>query len=65
MGTLTSWNPLGHSRPVTGLLSVIGYKIKDGRMRTEEDRRGRKHIPEVIAQSDVHTAVDLISPRNK
>jgi len=20
MGTLTSWNPLGHSRPVTGLL---------------------------------------------
>jgi len=21
-GTLTSWNPLGHSRPVTGLLTV-------------------------------------------
>jgi hypothetical protein len=20
MGTLTSWNPLGHSRPVTGVL---------------------------------------------
>jgi len=23
MGTLTSWNPLGHSRPVTGLLLHI------------------------------------------
>jgi hypothetical protein len=22
MGTLTSWNPLGHSRPVTGLLVI-------------------------------------------
>jgi hypothetical protein len=26
VGTLTSWNPLGHSRPVTGLL----YKAKTG-----------------------------------
>jgi hypothetical protein len=23
MGTLTSWNPLGHSRPVTGLLYLV------------------------------------------
>ena len=22
-GTLTSWNPLGHSRPVTGLLTTL------------------------------------------
>ena len=25
LGTLTSWNPLGHSRPVTGLLLDHGY----------------------------------------
>jgi hypothetical protein len=23
MGTLTSWNPLGHSRPVTGLIYLF------------------------------------------
>jgi hypothetical protein len=23
LGTLTSWNPLGHSRPVTGLLYLF------------------------------------------
>ena len=23
LGTLTSWNPLGHSRPVTGLLYIL------------------------------------------
>jgi len=46
---------------------VLGYKIKDGRMRTEEDRRERKNNTEVTAPwpSDVYTAVDLISPRNK
>jgi len=27
MGTLTSWNPLGHSRPVTGLLYFYLYCI--------------------------------------
>ena len=26
MGTLTSWNPLGHSRPVTGLLYLLQKK---------------------------------------
>ena len=25
LGTLTSWNPLGHSRPVTGLLYLYYY----------------------------------------
>ena len=25
LGTLTSWNPLGHSRPVTGLLNIYIY----------------------------------------
>jgi len=25
LGTLTSWNPLGHSRPVTGLLYLYFY----------------------------------------
>jgi len=25
LGTLTSWNPLGHSRPVTGLLYVLYF----------------------------------------
>jgi len=47
--------------------SVMGYKIKEGRMRTEEDRRERKIYTEVTApwQSDVYTALDFISPRNK
>jgi len=26
LGTLTSWNPLGHSRPVTGLLYLYLYR---------------------------------------
>ena len=26
LGTLTSWNPLGHSRPVTGLLYLYLYQ---------------------------------------
>jgi len=25
LGTLTSWKPLGHSRPVTGLLCLTAY----------------------------------------
>ena len=25
LGTLTSWNPLGHSRPVTGLLYLLHF----------------------------------------
>ena len=28
LGTLTSWNPLGHSRPVTGLLYLYVYKYR-------------------------------------
>jgi hypothetical protein len=29
LGTLTSWNPLGHSRPVTGLLYLYYYDDDD------------------------------------
>jgi hypothetical protein len=29
LGTLTSWNPLGHSRPVTGLLYLYLYITKE------------------------------------
>jgi hypothetical protein len=29
LGTLTSWNPLGHSRPVTGLLYLYLYIKED------------------------------------
>jgi len=28
LGTLTSWNPLGHSRPVTGLLYLYLYLLR-------------------------------------
>ena len=37
LGTLTSWNPLGHSRPVMGLL----YLLWIGNLETEgfEERR--------------------------
>jgi len=28
LGALTSWNPLGHSRPVTGLLYLYHYHIQ-------------------------------------
>jgi hypothetical protein len=27
LGTLTSWNPLGHSRPVTGLLYLYLFLL--------------------------------------
>ena len=27
LGTLTSWNPLGHSRPVTGLLYLYSKNV--------------------------------------
>jgi len=30
LGTLTSWNPLGHSRPVTGLLYLYNKLKLDG-----------------------------------
>ena len=29
LGTLTSWNPLGHSRPVTGLIYLYLYVLKN------------------------------------
>jgi hypothetical protein len=28
LGTLTSWNPLGHSRPVRGLLYYLDQQVK-------------------------------------
>ena len=28
LGALTSWNPLGHSRPVTGLLYLYHIRVK-------------------------------------
>jgi hypothetical protein len=33
LGTLTSWNPLGHSRPVTGLLYFYIKEILAGRLK--------------------------------
>ena len=30
LGTLTSWNPLGHSRPVTGLYLLITWLLISG-----------------------------------
>jgi hypothetical protein len=51
MGTLTSWNPLGHSRPVMGLIYLYIYlkrtysvqdKQKERRMKEEERRRKKK-----------------------
>jgi len=35
MGTLTSWNPLGHSRPVMGLPGLV-VEGEVGRAWTEE-----------------------------
>ena len=29
LGTLTSWNPLGHSRPVTGLLDLYRHGLRE------------------------------------
>ena len=29
LGTLTSWNPLGHSRPVTGLIYLYSFLLVD------------------------------------
>jgi hypothetical protein len=35
LGTLTSWNPLGHSRPVTGLLYLYLYLYLYNRKHAE------------------------------
>ena len=35
LGTLTSWNPLGHSRPVTGLLYLYLLKHEDKNIRIQ------------------------------
>ena len=37
LGTLTSWNPLGHSRPVTGLLYLYLYLCLDTKSLTESE----------------------------
>jgi hypothetical protein len=36
MGTLISWNPLGHPRPVTGLLYLLRLPYQDIRAFVEE-----------------------------
>ena len=38
LGTLTSWNPLGHSRPVTGLLYLYIYFINMKHFQNTEVR---------------------------
>jgi len=35
LGTVTSWNRLGHSRPVTGLLYLLLYLIKTRQLRQD------------------------------
>jgi hypothetical protein len=38
-GKLISWNPLGHSRPVTGLLySFLPFILHDGRSTKKEKK---------------------------
>jgi len=36
LGTLTSWNPLGHSMPVTGLLYLYLYMFREHRAHHQE-----------------------------
>jgi hypothetical protein len=41
LGTLTSWNPLIHSRPVTGLLYLFFYLILMFRFRSKWEQNSR------------------------
>jgi len=51
-GKLTSWNPLGHSRPVTGLLLLSdeihkNFLDKRGECNMKTYRKIFKHVPEI------------------
>jgi hypothetical protein len=44
MGTVTSWNPLGHSRPVTGLLYLSRIKNMRNSMKKKSENFKRRHL---------------------
>jgi len=48
VGTLTSWNPLGHSRPVTGLFYLTEIRERE-RERERERQRDREREREKIS----------------
>jgi len=44
LGTLTSWNPLGHSRPATGLIYLyifLSHRVKEERTMQHTSNEGR------------------------
>jgi len=48
LGTLTSWNPLGHSRPVAGVLKLNKpgeIKVHFTLKHTMKVKRGRRNKP--------------------
>jgi len=51
LGTLTSWNPLGHSRPVTGLLYLLPFNT--------ELNKSVKHWECLCILSDKHLWLSL------
>ena len=49
LGTLTSWNPVGLSRPVTGLLYLLvcysgTYRMSEGSRVSEKQYMNREHL---------------------
>jgi hypothetical protein len=50
MGTLTSWNPVGHCRPVTGLLYLLRYTV-----------HGEWHSGRITASSSHTTSEDEVT----
>jgi len=54
MGTLISWNPLGHSRPVTGLLFTVLPRL-------DEDLQYAYHFYRVLYVVEYYINLTLIT----
>ena len=54
LGTLTSWKPLGHSRPVTGLLYLLTYTIVHSPSWVANWFAASQEIPRISRNPKVH-----------
>ena len=59
LGTLTSWNPLGHSRPVTGLLYLYSIRCLDRTSGFQEVETSR------ISINSAHEGGKIVSPKHR
>jgi diketogulonate reductase-like aldo/keto reductase len=59
LGTLTSWNPLGHPRPLTGLLYLLLEVVRRalGKRYLDSIDLGRETMPAFINEKHVTSSV--------